>query len=202
MFTGIVKEVGRVSNIVTNIEGRLMCIRSEKLTKKMQIDESVSIDGVCQTVVGVTGNFFEVQCIHTTLEKTTFKQFKTGTRVNLELPLKFNQPLSGHLVQGHINGVGVVDSIKKTGENIEVTFEVESELYRYMIREGSVAINGVSLTIANMATVERVFTVSIIPHTLKVTNFSDLKKGDRVNVEVDMIAKYIEKIVLSRKEIH
>ena len=201
MFTGIVKEIGVLTKIITNVEGQRISIQSEKLIEGMQIDESVSVDGVCQTVVGVEDNTFEVQCVHTTLEKTTFKKYKVGTEVNLELPLKFNESLGGHLVQGHVNGVGVVDSMKERGENVEMTFEVSRELSRYMIKEGSVAINGVSLTISDMEPNEKKFTVSIIPHTLSVTNFSNLKKGDAVNVEVDMMAKYVEKILLSRKDV-
>ena len=201
MFTGIVKEVGVLSKIVTNTEGQRMFIQSKKLIEDMQIDDSVSVDGVCQTVVGVEGNRFEVQCVHTTLEKTTFKKYQVGTEVNLELPLRFNEPLGGHLVQGHVNGVSIVDSMKERGENVEITFEVEGELFRYMIKEGSVAINGVSLTISDMKPDEKKFTVSIIPHTLSITNFSNLKKGDEVNVEVDMMAKYVEKILLSRKDV-
>ena len=163
MFTGIVKEVGVIRSIVDNVEGKRMFVCAEKLVKKMQVDDSVSIDGVCQTIVKIEDNVFEVQCVHTTLEKTTFKKFEEGTKVNLELPLRFSDPLGGHLVQGHINGVGVVDSMKKMGENIEITFEVGTELFRYMIGEGSIAINGVSLTIAQINSDRKLFTVSVIP---------------------------------------
>ena len=177
MFTGIVKEVGVITSIVENAEGRRMKVCSEELIHSMNVDDSVSIDGVCQTVVGVEDNFFEVQCVHVTLEKTTFKNFVEGTKVNLELPLRFNDPLGGHLVQGHVNGVCMVISTKERGDNVELTFEVKESLSRYMIKEGSVAINGVSLTIADMSRDRTFFSVSIIPHTLAVTNFSQLKKG-------------------------
>ena len=192
MFTGIVKDVGIVSKIVANTEGRKMFVRSEKLSEKIQVDDSISIDGVCQTVMGVEDNIFEVQCVHTTLEKTTFKIFEEGTRVNLELPLRFSDPLGGHLVQGHVNGICLVDSMKRMGENVEIAFEAGMELSRYMIGEGSVAINGVSFTVARISSDRRKFSVSVIPHTLSVTNFSELEVGTPVNVEVDMIAKYIE----------
>ena len=201
MFTGIVKETGVVSGVVPNVEGRRIFIRSKKLFKDMRIDDSVSVDGVCQTVVGVEGDVFEVQCVHTTLEKTTFGGLEEGARVNLELPLKFSDPLGGHLVQGHVNGVCSVNSIKRMGDNIEIAFNVEEGLSRYMIGEGSVAINGVSLTVARIETCRKNFTVSVIPHTLEVTNFSELMEGARVNVEVDMIAKYIENF-LKLKENH
>ena len=200
MFTGIIKEVGIVTRIVTNIEGIRIYVQSKNLIENMQVDESISIDGVCQTIIGVEDDIFEVQCVHTTLEKTTFNQFKIGSKVNLELPLKFNQPIDGHLVQGHVNGVGIVDSIREIGENIEVTFEVGVELSRYMIEEGSVAINGISLTIAKIERDEKRFVVSIIPHTRRVTNFSTLKRGVRVNIEVDMFAKYIEKFLFLREK--
>ena len=200
MFTGIVKEVGIVYKIIDNTEGRRMFVYSEKLSQNMQVDDSISIDGVCQTVVGIEKNIFEIQCVHITLEKTTFKIFEEGTKVNLELPLKFNEPLGGHLVQGHINGVCVVDSIKKMGKNIEVSFEVVSKLSRYMIEEGSIAINGVSLTIAKINSNRNIFSVSIIPHTFDVTNFSELKVGTSVNVEVDMIAKYIENFLFFKQD--
>ena len=192
--------MGVVSKIIDNTEGRRIFVHSERLSSRIQVDDSISIDGVCQTVIGVANNIFEVQCVHVTLEKTTFKNFEEGTKVNLELPLRFSDPLGGHLVQGHVNGICVVDSMKRVGDNVEISFEVGVELSRYMIKEGSVAINGVSLTIARTSSDKSVFTVSIIPHTLAVTNFSDLKKGEAVNVEVDMIAKYIENFLSFRAD--
>lgn len=203
MFTGLIKEKGVVAQVIPNVEGKRLFIESKKLIGNMDVDDSICVNGVCQTVVGKRGNIFEVQCVHTTLEKTTLGKLKRGSRVNLETALRWSDPMGGHLVQGHVNGVGRIKSIKKMGKNHLITFSSPAHFFRYIIDEGSITVDGVSLTVAQADREKNLFSVSIIPHTLEMTTFFELKVGDEVNVEVDVIAKYIENFLLTGdKRIH
>ena len=200
MFTGLIKEKAVVAQVISNTEGKRLFIESEKLIGSLDIDDSVCVNGVCQTIIGKKGGIFEVQCVHTSLKKTTLGNLKIGYKVNLETALRWSDPLGGHLVQGHVNGIGRIKNIKATGKSRLITFCVLSHIFRYIIDEGSIAINGVSLTVAETDRKRGVFSVSIIPHTLEVTTFIELKVGDEVNVEVDMIAKYVENFLSAGKE--
>lgn len=190
MFTGLIQEVGIIQSITTNKEGKEFVIRAPELIKDIKIDDSVATNGVCLTATKIEGDTFRVQAIHVTLEKTSIGHLKTNDKVNLELSLRPHDRLGGHFVQGHVNALGTIKKIEKTGNNwdIEVTFP--PELRKYMISEGSIALDGISLTIARLS--ETSLTVSIIPHTLEKTSLSSKKVGDVLNLEVDMIAKYIE----------
>ena len=196
MFTGLVKETGVILSVISNTEGKKLLLRSRELIKSMEVNDSISINGVCQTVVRIKGEAFEVQCVHTTLKKTTLGRMRPGVRVNLELALRWRDRMGGHLMQGHINGIGTVSSIRKTGKNSLVKFDLSSELFEYVIEEGSIAIDGVSLTVAEVFQEKNSFEVSIIPHTLEKTTFSNLKRGDKVNIEVDIVAKYVKNFLV------
>ena len=195
MFTGLIKEVGRVKEIRSNPEGKELIIKSCDLLLEMGIDDSVSVNGACQTVTKVKKDSFMVQSIHVTLEKTTLGNLKPGDPVNLELALKANDRLGGHFVQGHVNDTGVISNIKSIGENYLYTVRYPKNLGKYIISEGSIAIDGISLTVARLNRETSELTVSLIPHTMENTNLASLKVGSKVNLEVDLLAKYIENLL-------
>ncbi len=196
MFTGLIKEVGEIKSIVTNAEGKLFGIKAPALIKEIAIDDSVCVNGACQTVVKVKGDIFYVQAVHVTLEKTTFGALRPGNPVNLELSLRPMDRLGGHFVSGHVNGTGQISKIVSQGKNYLISVKYLKDLEKYMIPEGSIAIEGISLTIAYLKKGE--LTVSIIPHTYEKTTLGSKKVGDKVNLEVDLLAKYIEKLLPKR----
>lgn len=202
MFTGLIQEVGTIESITTNAEGKEFVIRAPGLIKDIEIDDSVATNGVCLTATKIMGDTFRVQAIHMTLEKTSVGYLKTGDKVNLELSLRPQDRIGGHFVQGHVNSMGKIKKIEKKGNNWEIEVSFPKELRKYMISEGSIALDGISLTIARLTTDS--LTVAIIPHTLEKTSLSAKKVGDHLNLEVDMISKYIENFLRfdkdSRKE--
>ncbi|MAF77500.1 MAG: riboflavin synthase [Halobacteriovoraceae bacterium] len=200
MFTGLIKELGKVQNIERNSEGKKMTFASDELIHHMDIDDSVAINGACQTVISKTANTFTVQAVHTTLDKTTLGELKSGDLVNMELALTLADRLGGHLVQGHVNGIGKISDIKNYGENYVMNFSVEPSLMKYMVKEGSITLNGVSLTISDIWREKNQAQVSIIPHTWNHTIFYKLWIGDKINIEVDILAKYVENLLLYGKE--
>lgn len=196
MFTGLVKEVGTISAINSIAEGLLISVNSPLLAKEVEIDDSVSINGACQTVISHGENYFTVQAVQTTLQKTNFKDLKVGSPVNLELALRLSDRLGGHLVQGHVNGVGKIINWKNNGKNYELKFEIPSDLMKYVVKEGSITLNGVSLTVSNLEKEKCVGEVSIIPHTWDHTVFRNARVGEAINIEVDVLAKYVENLLL------
>lgn len=202
MFTGLIQEVGTIQSVVSNAEGKEFVIRAPGLIKEIEIDDSVATNGVCLTATQIAGDTFKVQAIHMTLEKTSIGYLRTGDKVNLELSLRPHDRLGGHFVQGHVNALGKIKKIEKIGNNWEIEISFPKDLRKYMISEGSIALDGISLTIARLT--GDTLTVAIIPHTLEKTSLSSKKVGDHLNLEVDMIAKYIENFLRfdkdSRKE--
>ncbi len=190
MFTGLIKDIGTIVSVKSNSEGKEFVIKAPNLYKDIQIDDSVSTNGVCLTATEIKGEMFKIQAVHVTLEKTNIGKLKQGDKVNLELALRPMDRLGGHFVQGHVNGVGAIKSVNQRGKNWEITIDSPKELFRYIISEGSIAVDGISLTVARLR--EREFTVSIIPHTYENTILHTKKIGDSVNIEVDMMAKYLE----------
>ena len=190
MFTGLIQEVGTIVSVVQNTEGKEFIIKAPSLIKEIQIDDSVATNGCCLTATQIKGDTFKVQAVHMTLQKTSVGMLKSGDKVNLELSLRPNDRLGGHFVQGHVNAMGQIKQIKTTGENWEIEVSIPPELRKYMISEGSVCLDGISLTIAKLTPSS--LTVAIIPHTLEKTTLGTKKVGDHLNLEVDMIAKYIE----------
>lgn len=194
MFTGLIQEVGTIKAIKTNAEGKELIIHAPKLIKDIKIDDSVATNGVCLTATKIEGDSFKVQAIHMTLKKTSIGKLVVDSPLNLELSLRPNDRLGGHMVSGHVNDLGVIKAIAKKGQNWEITIGFNPEIRKYMIQEGSVALDGISLTIAELRKNE--LKVAIIPHTLENTNLSSKKIGDVINIEVDMVAKYIENFIL------
>jgi riboflavin synthase len=173
-------------------------IRAPGLIKEIAIDDSVATNGVCLTATKINGDTFRVQAIHMTLEKTSIGYLKSGDKVNLELSLRPQDRLGGHFVQGHVNALGKIVKIATIGNNWEVEVSFPTDLRKYMISEGSITLDGISLTIARLT--DSTLTVAIIPHTLEKTSLSSKKVGDVLNLEVDMIAKYIENFLRFNKD--
>ena len=193
MFTGLIEEIGTIKTVKPLGGGLRLTVSANKIMDDLKIDDSVALNGVCQTVVAHTKDTFDIEAVEETIRKTTFKSLRAGDKVNLERALKANDRLGGHIVQGHVDCVGRVQSIQKerTGVNVWINFPVE--FGKYLVNTGSICVNGVSLTSAK---VERDrFMVSIIPHTWDVTLFKEFKSGIDVNLEFDILGKYIEKII-------
>lgn len=193
MFTGLIEETGTVQAIEDFDGGRAYTIQGARVMSDLSVDDSIAINGCCQTVVSVEGQAFQVQSIRETLEKTNFNDLQLGSEVNLERALQPHSRLGGHFVQGHVNGTGRVAHLSQRGENWYVGIELPPELYQYCIREGSIAVDGISLTLADLA--EELVYLSIIPHTWQVTAMSHYTLGQRVNIEVDMFAKMVHQFL-------
>lgn len=191
MFTGLVEEMGSIHSITPFDGGVAFTVTAQKVFDDLKVDDSIAINGCCQTVIGIEKQQFTVQSIKETLEKTNFNTLTEGTVVNLERAMLPTQRLGGHFVQGHINGTATVCSITHRGENKYVGITLPATLFQYCIQEGSIAIDGVSLTLAHLEPESCKAYVSIIPHTWKVTTFSTYSVGQCVNIEIDMLAKMV-----------
>jgi riboflavin synthase len=198
MFTGLIEEIGKITAMTKIGDGLRFSIAADKIFDDLKIDDSVALNGCCLTAVAVNEKTFDVEAVEETLRKTTLGGFTVGTEINLERAMLLSERLGGHLVLGHVDGVGKIISIEERSTSWWITIEIPKELERYLIHVGSIAIDGVSLTAADLQG-NRV-SVSIIPHTWEVTIFSQKKTGDRVNVEVDMIGKYVENFMLRKPE--
>lgn len=187
MFTGIIKEVGRVLKITRRGSIISLKISSEDIIKDLKIGDSVSINGACLTVVAKNSSSFEVDVTGETLKKTNIKKLRTGDPVNLESALRLGEPIGGHFISGHIDDTGRTSSVRRIGKDREVWISLPGDLMKFVIPGGSIAINGVSLTVAEVRG-NRV-KIILIPHTLEMTNLKELKPGDEVNVETDIMIK-------------
>jgi riboflavin synthase len=196
MFTGIIEGVGTVSQVRPMDGGRRLTVAADFSLDGTGIGDSIAVNGACLTAVSLQGARFTVDVSPETLSKTTFKSIKIGDRVNLERALKLSDRLDGHLVSGHIDGLGTITGKQNQGNAVVVTFSVPDFLSRYMIPKGSVAIDGISLTINSCE--NQSFNVSIIPHTAKITTLGLKETGARVNIETDMLGKYVEKFLSGR----
>ena len=193
MFTGIVEEVGRVSSIKNSTNSAILTIEAEKVLEESKIGDSISVNGVCLTVTDISSKSFSADIMHESLKRSSLGELKKGSRVNLERALKLSTRLGGHIVSGHIDGVGKIKSIKKDDNAVWYCIEAKEKILKYIIEKGSVAIDGISLTVAEEN--DKDFSVSVIPHTRAASNLSEKKIGSRVNIENDCIAKYVEKLL-------
>lgn len=193
MFTGLVEEKGILENKHATGEGYQLTISAKKVMDDLDIGSSVSVNGVCLTVVKKTENSFSVDTIEETLKKTNLGKLENGSPVNLERPLKADERLGGHFVLGHIDTTGKVVEVKELSNSHYVTIEFPAEFKKYLIYVGSVAIDGVSMTVAQLE--GNKFSVGIIPHTWEETVFSYKNNGDTVNLEFDVLGKYVERIM-------
>ena len=192
MFTGIIEEVGRVYAIKKSKESLKMTIETNFVLKDSKIGDSISINGTCLTITSIEGALFTSDIVRETIEKTNLKYVKKGDQVNLERAMRADSRFDGHIVQGHIEGVGQVKKIQNDKESFILSVQIPANLVNYCIHKGSIAINGTSLTIASIE--ENLIDIWIIPHTLSHTTFGVIKEDDYVNIETDIIAKYVEKI--------
>ena len=194
MFTGIVEDIGHVKGFKRKQKESVLTFEVGRIDiREVELGESIAVNGTCLTVTSIGENEFTVDASHETLSKTNLGQLKKGDRVNLERSLRVGGKLGGHIVTGHVDGVGKVESRKKRGDSHIFRFSVPKALARYIVEKGSVAVDGVSLTVNEVK--GREFMVNIIPYTLDETIFGGLKKGDVVNIECDIIGKYVEKFV-------
>src|SRR5437762_3471095 len=196
MFTGIIEEVGHVTDIVEKDGTRRLTVSATSSAKQLKLGDSIAVSGVCLTAVEITPQSFSADLAEETWNRTSFSRIKPGALVNLELPMRANGRFDGHIVQGHVDGTGTVISFEPTpkGNDYFLVIDIPSELTRYIVAKGSLAIEGISLTVAGIDGTQ--VRVAIIPHTAEVTNLQSLKPGDPVNLEVDVMAKYVEKMIV------
>jgi riboflavin synthase len=192
MFTGLVQSLGRVEQEVSSGDGVRLTV-STALAGEIREGDSIAVNGVCLTATEVDGNWFAADVMNETLSRTSLQGARPGTAVNLELPVRLNDRLGGHMVQGHVDAVGTVTSVTEDGFARDLEIAVPEEVMRYIAQKGSVAVDGVSLTVAECG--QRSFTVSLIPETLARTNLGGAQPGSDVNVEVDVLAKYVERLI-------
>lgn len=192
MFTGIIEEIGIIKEFSKGNDA-LVTVACEKVLEDVKLGDSIAINGVCQTVIKFDKTSFTVQVSSETLSVTNFASLKTGDKVNLERALTLSSRLGGHLVSGHVDGLAKLKNIQKLSEFYNLKFEVDKNISKYIVKKGSVTLNGISLTVANI--VQNEFEIAIIPHTFENTNLKILKTGDFVNIEVDILAKYVEKFL-------
>jgi riboflavin synthase len=193
MFTGIIRELGRVAAIDGEGGGVRLVVDAPATAKNVGVGDSVAINGVCLTVTETSHGSFAFDAVPETLSRSSLGRLARGEPVNVESALRAGEPLGGHYVQGHVDGVGSVRRSESEGGATRTWFDVPAELRRYLVEKGSVAVEGVSLTVA--ATDDDGFAVALVPHTLAVTTLGRRKPGDLVNIEVDVLAKYVERLL-------
>lgn len=195
MFTGLVEEVGRVEKITQNHGQRRLTVSAERLARELKTGDSISVSGTCLTAVEVGAQSFAADLAAETWARTSFSRIHEGALVNLELPMRADGRFGGHLVQGHVDGTGkflALDPIPG-GNDFWLRLEIPAELQRYVVHKGSLAVEGISLTVARLE--GTTVAIAIIPHTIEMTNLKSLRPGDPVNLEVDLVAKYVEKML-------
>ena len=196
MFTGIVREQGLVASIEGGTDGIRLEIDAPETAATTAVGDSVAINGCCLTAVAVGDGRLAFDAVPETLRRTSLARLSTGDRVNLEPALRAGEPLGGHYVQGHVDGVGRVRSSEPEGDGRRLWLEAPAEVLRYCVAKGSIAVDGVSLTVAELT--GDAFAVALVPHTLVETTLGGLGGGDEVNLEADVLAKYVERLVSSR----
>ena len=197
MFNGIIYQQGTVSKFSKLSTGTKIFIKSKLKLDKKDIGSSIACDGVCLTLVSKRKDLLEFYLSKESINKSKFKYLKIGQKINLELPLKYGQDISGHICQGHVDCTSLLKKIKKVGKSIVFEFKIESKFSKYLIPKASILINGVSLTISKIK--GNNFQIWCIPHTLKLTNLSNLKVNDIVNIEIDILSKYVKNFYENKK---
>ena len=198
MFTGIVQALGTILSISSSGKGAEISIESSDLDfSDVAVGDSIACNGVCLTVTGISGNSFVADISHETMERTIFKYLSSGSKINLEKALTPNTHLGGHIVQGHVDGIGRITKISRTDNAVDIWVDSPADISKYIAIKGSITINGISLTVNELK--GDAFRLTLIPHTHDITNAMMWKEGDLVNVEVDVLARYIERL-LSHQE--
>ncbi len=193
MFTGIVEEIGIIKGIKKGSTSSYIEVNAEKVLEDVKLGDSIAVNGVCLTVTEFGKNYFKADVMNETLERSSLGSLKTGSYVDLERAMSANGRFGGHIVSGHIDGTGVISDIKKDGIAIWFTISTSSQILRYIVEKGSIAIDGISLTVAKVT--DTSFSVSVIPHTAEQTVLGFKTIGDTVNLENDIIGKYVEKLM-------
>ncbi len=193
MFTGIIEETGTVKNIRKNPTSSFIVIETKNILSDTAVGDSIAVNGVCLTVTGLDKNLFEADVMNETLRRSSLGELKQGSRVNLERAMAANGRFGGHIVSGHIDGTGIIKGIENDGIAVWYRVSADERILRYIVEKGSVALDGISLTVAK--TDSSSFSVSVIPHTAANTTLSSKKVGDIINIENDIIGKYVEKLL-------
>ena len=193
MFTGIVEETGAVDRISHGANSAELFIKAGKVLEGTAIGDSIAVNGVCLTVTSINGSIFSADVMHETLNRSSLASLRSGSRVNLERAMQMGGRFGGHIVSGHIDGTGRIISIRKDDNAIWYQISASPQILRYIVEKGSITVDGISLTVAKVD--EHTFSISAIPHTVAVTVLSDRHEGDTVNLENDIIGKYVEKLM-------
>ena len=189
MFTGIIEEVGALERLA----GGEIVIRAKKVLEDVALGDSIAVNGICLTVTHFDAAHFTADVMPETVRRTSLAELKRGSRVNLERALTLRSRLGGHIVSGHIDGVGTIAAMQEEGNAILLTVRASADVLRYIVEKGSVALDGISLTVARVSAAD--FTVSLIPHTREITNLREKRMGSRLNIETDILGKYVEKLL-------
>ncbi len=195
MFTGIIEELGSIISVKKGDKAFTIKICCKSIISSLHLGDSVAVNGVCLTAVNTGSDFFEADVSYETIEKSSLSKIKKGDIVNLEAALTLSKRLGGHIVQGHVDSIGKIKNITKYGDSYKLTIDYPSDIDRYIVDKCSISIDGISLTVTNV--INNSFQVAVIPHTFENTNLRYKKSGDIVNLESDIIARYVEKMVLS-----
>ena len=194
MFTGIIQAKGRVKDVTNSDKGAVFVFDTDSLDmSSVSIGDSIAVNGVCLTVIDFCDSNFSADVSQETLDCSIFDKLQKGQNVNLEKSLRLNQGIDGHLVSGHVDGIGKVDSIYAEGESTRINILIGQSLEKYVAKKGSICINGVSLTVNSIE--NNIIGINIVPHTCAVTTFGELEVGARVNIEIDIIARHLEKLI-------
>ncbi|WP_315272982.1 riboflavin synthase [Selenomonas sputigena] len=188
MFTGIIEEVGALERLA----GGEIAIRAKKVLEDVALGDSIAVNGICLTVTHFDAAHFVADVMPETVRRTSLAELKRGSRVNLERALTLRSRLGGHIVSGHIDGVGTIAAMQEEGNAVLLTVRASTSILRYIVEKGSVALDGISLTVAHVGAAD--FTVSLIPHTREITNLREKRMGSRLNIETDILGKYVEKL--------
>ena len=197
MFTGIIEEIGIIKSIAKNSKEAILVIETGLIHIETKIGDSIAVNGICLTVTKIENNLLTFFVMNETIEKTSLKQLKSFSKVNLERALLPTTRLGGHIVSGHIDGIGTISNIERVGDSNIYSILTMPDILRYIVKKGSVSIDGISLTIVEIS--DKLFKVSIIPHTLSFTTLGEKRVRDIVNIECDLIGKYVEKILSTNK---
>ena len=198
MFTGIIEETGKIESVANGNKSAVITITADKVLKGTKIGDSIAVNGVCLTVTSISGNKFTADVMAETLRRSSLGTLKHGSKVNLERAMAADGRFGGHIVSGHIDGTGIIRSLEREDNAVWVEIETPDKLLKYIVEKGSVAVDGISLTVAK--TTQTTFMVSVIPHTAQCTVLAYKKAGDTVNLENDCIGKYIEHFLNWEKE--
>jgi riboflavin synthase len=191
MFTGIIETVGTVASIEPSADLTRLIIEAAQIVEGVEIGDSIAVNGGCLTVTSLDSGHVSFDAVLETMERTSIGDLVVGARVNLERAMRAGDRLDGHIVQGHVDGVGTVRAMARDGHDVDLHIDCSAELVDYLVEKGSITVDGVSLTIAGLS--ETGFHVALIPHTLEVTTLSDRRPGDRVNLEADVLGKYVKR---------